>query len=39
MSNHRFTIEVEFDGSEQYEAFVSNLQHFGAEIVDEESDF
>lgn len=39
MSKHIFTIEVEFDTPEEYEAFVLGCANAGGDIVNEESDF
>lgn len=39
MSKHVFTIEVEFEDSAEYEAFLGKVREFGGEITDEESDF
>lgn len=38
MSKHIFTVQVECDSSEEYEAAANNLSAIG-EIIDEDSDF
>ena len=39
MSKHTFTIEVEFDSSDEYEQFIHTMSAYGGEIIDEQSDF
>lgn len=39
MSKHTFTIEAEFEDSDEYEQFVAGVSALGGEITDEQSDF
>lgn len=39
MSKHIFTINAEFDDSDEYESFVTAVSQHGGEITNEESDF